>query len=193
MKSMLYYAMFIFIFFTGESIDADPPGDFTLISPFNNSTGVDRQPAFHWDMSTGALSYKLQISETENFSANWVAQETNLTSTLVTLSATRKLTANYKYYWRVVAFSDWDNKGDPKSSPVWNFTTRNEAPAIPTLSSPAHGAIDVSTDPFLSWNGVGGADEYWIQISTSTSFPESPQKPKGKSLQVSLTADTTYY
>jgi len=131
MKPMIYYAMFIFVCFTGGSAYADPPGDFTLVSPFNYSTGVDRQPAFQWNMSTGALSYKLQISETEDFSANWVAQESNLTSTSVTL--TRKLTANWKYYWRVVAFSGWDNTGNPKSSPVWNFTTLNEPPAIPTL------------------------------------------------------------
>ncbi|MCG3119987.1 MAG: hypothetical protein ALAOOOJD_02549 [bacterium] len=55
-------------------------------------------------------------------------------------------------------------------SEVWSFTTIVAAPAVPTLASPANGAIGVSTTPVLSWNAASGADSYGLEVATDAAF-----------------------
>ena len=43
-------------------------------------------------------------------------------------------------------------------------------PVAPVLTSPANGAAGVSVTPSLSWNAVGGATTYGLQVSTDPNF-----------------------
>src|SRR5436190_24400100 len=52
-----------------------------------------------------------------------------------------------------------------------NGRGHNQAPpAVPGLSSPANGAVDVSVIPTLVWNAATGASSYRVQVSTSSAF-----------------------
>jgi hypothetical protein len=43
-------------------------------------------------------------------------------------------------------------------------------PDVPTLSSPANGAVDVALNPTLSWNAATGAQNYRLQVATDAAF-----------------------
>jgi len=62
-------------------------------------------------------------------------------------------TLNYgtTYYWKIVA---WDNHGAWASSSIWDFTTHNDPPNVPSSPSPVNHATGVSVNADLSW--VGG-------------------------------------
>jgi hypothetical protein len=71
------------------------------------------------------------------------------------------------YYWRVNAVNDtstgvWSN--------VWNFTTVFGIPTTPTLSSPSNNAFGQAISLNLSWNSVGGAAAYSLQVATGSDF-----------------------
>ena len=70
-------------------------------------------------------------------------------------------------------------------------------PAAPSLSSPANGAIGVSTSPTLSWGASSGATSYVVEVSTNTGFSPVTYTATvtGTSAVVSpaLANSTTYY
>jgi hypothetical protein len=58
---------------------------------------------------------------------------------------------NTTYYWKVDV---WDNQGNPKYSPILNFTTRdNHPPNIPSNSSPPNNSLNQPINTNLSWYG----------------------------------------
>jgi hypothetical protein len=88
----------------------------TLVSPLNRSADVITNPTMHWNTSTGASTYRLQVSTSTLF--NPVVFEDS------TISATNKeispLINNTVYYWRVMAKN---LNGSSTWSSVWSFTT----------------------------------------------------------------------
>ena len=134
-----------------------------LASPDNGATDVSRNLTLNWNVSSGASSYRLQLSENASFSPTSL-DSSSITSNSLELSG---LQNNTQYFWRVRAFniggtSDW--------SDIWNFTTIIAAPTVPILTSPNNGAIDVRIDPTLSWNVSSGASSYRLQLSENESF-----------------------
>lgn len=135
----------------------------TLASPSNGATGVSTNSTLSWNSSSRAASYRLQVSTNSGFSP-LVVDQSGITSTSYGVSG---LTNNIIYYWRVSA----TNSGGTSSySSTWSFTTIVAAPAIPTLLSPANGAIDQQLNVTLQWNSVTGADSYRIQVATNQNF-----------------------
>jgi hypothetical protein len=135
-----------------------------LSSPADGATGVSINPTLTWNASSGATTYRAQLSTTADFST-LVADRTGLTGTSVTITG---LAANTLYYWRVNATN---TGGDSPWSTVWSFTTAaGSAPPAPTLSSPANGSSNVSRTPTLVWNAAAGATSYRLQVSTSSTF-----------------------
>jgi hypothetical protein len=71
------------------------------------------------------------------------------------------------------------------------------APAVPVLSSPSDGAIDVAVPTTLSWNSSSGATSYNVQVATDSSFASivySTGGITGTSTSVSgLSASQVYY
>jgi hypothetical protein len=93
----------------------NPP---TLISPINNAINVPLNPTLDWSDVTGAMSYRVQISTTSNFSLI-ILNVTGLSNSAYSVMS--NILANCtQYYWRVKVYipadsSSWSN--------VWTFTT----------------------------------------------------------------------
>ncbi len=134
-----------------------------LSSPANGSTNVGTGATLTWISSSGAATYRLQVSTDSGF-ATLVYNSGGLSTTSASLSGLLNLT---KYYWRVNASN---SAGASAWSTVWSFTTIIAAPPAPTLSTPANGATGVAVNPTISWNGATGAANYRLQVSTNSSF-----------------------
>lgn len=135
----------------------------TLVSPLNGATGVSTSPILYWNSSTGAVSYRLQVSTNADFTS-LLYDQSNIT---VTSQQVFGLENNKLYYWRVNATNA---VGSSEWSAVWNFTTIIGAPETPTLVSPSNGATGISIEPILSWNQSLRATTYRLQISISNTF-----------------------
>jgi aqualysin 1 len=141
-----------------------PPAAPVLISPPDGATGVSVSPTLSWNASSGATSYKLQVSTDSGF-GTLVVNQTGITGTSTAVSG---LAASTLYYWRVLASN---SGGDSPWSTVWAFTTvAGSPPAAPTLRSPNNGQTNVSRTPTLVWYASTGATSYRVQVSTSSSF-----------------------
>ncbi len=75
----------------------------TLISPADNATNQPRNPTFFWNLTSGAVTYKLQISTSPSFSA-LVFEDSTLTGLSKYVDSLLKDTT---YYWRVEAKNSW--------------------------------------------------------------------------------------
>ncbi len=159
------------------------------LSPGNSATAVSINPRIQWNASTGAVSYRLQVSTASTFLA-LVFDDSTLKVTEKTIGP---LTRNTTYYWRVSAKN---GAGNCNWSPVWSFTTVPAGPAGPILSSPSQNTMDVGTSITLRWMSSEGAVSYKIQVSTSSLFsPNLIDKTLADtSYAVSaLSSSTTYY
>ncbi len=106
--------------YTGTTIVATPSAP-SLASPSNGATGVSTNPTLSWNASSGATSYRLQVSTNSSFSS-LVVDQSSITGTSYTVSNLHTTTT---YYWQVNA----TNTGGTSSySSTWSFTT-----AGPTL------------------------------------------------------------
>jgi hypothetical protein len=97
-----------------------PPAIPTLRSPSNNATNVLKTPTLRWYTSTGAISYRVQVSTDQQFSTTKV--NVSGSSTSYTVPSSNALSGSTVYYWRVNA----TNSAGVTSgwSTVWKFTTR---------------------------------------------------------------------
>ncbi|MCE1189353.1 MAG: T9SS type A sorting domain-containing protein [Ignavibacteria bacterium] len=87
-----------------------------LSTPANNATNQSTSLTLNWNASTGAATYRVQLSTASDFSTTLVNDST-LTGTSKQISG---LANNTKYYWRVNAKNA---AGTSTWSSVWNFTT----------------------------------------------------------------------
>ena len=99
--------------FTAEP--AVPPPAPILASPANGATNVSQTPALIWGASGNAISWKLQVSTSSNFST-LVVNEKNLAQTWMIVSLNRNTT----YYWRAAATNVY---GTSAWSSAWRFKT----------------------------------------------------------------------
>ncbi len=137
-----------------------------LLSPADGAVNVPIPASLSWAASSGATSYRVQVSASSSFTTT-VYDQSGLTATSTSVSG---LSGNTLYYWRVNA----TNAGGTSTwSAVWSFTTSTAPPAppaAPTLSSPANGSNNVSKSPTLLWNASTGATSYRVQVSRNSSF-----------------------
>ena len=177
-------------FTTAAGPPPPPPAAPTLVSPADLATGVAVPAALSWNASTGATSYRVQVSTTSTFTVLAFDQSVTTTSASAT-----GLAASTVYYWRVNA----TNAGGTSAySTVRSFTTAaaGAIPPVPVLSAPANGATGVSTSPTLSWAASAGATSYRVQVSTSSTFATLfLDRPGVTTTSTSVTglAETTVY
>jgi len=156
----------------GKSAPAVP----VLSSPADGALDVALPADLAWQASPGAQSYSVQVSTASDFSV-LVADLSGIGTTSTSIAG---LSASTAYFWRVSATNKW---GTSAFSAPFGFTTAGAAPppppppppagnppAPPVLSSPADGAIDVSTAPTLSWLASTGATAYRLQVATTSDF-----------------------
>ncbi len=87
-----------------------------LTSPANSATGLSTSPTLSWHSTVGAVSYHLQVSSNELFTA-LVVDDSTLTDTSKVAAA---LPDSTLYYWRVRAKN---GAGVSDYSPIWDFAT----------------------------------------------------------------------
>lgn len=93
-----------------------PPLLPNLVSPPNNSFNQLSSVRFIWNKSTGAQTYRLQLSQDSLFSSLVLNDSTLVDSTIVVTN----LTTNKYYWWRVNAKNAF---GTSPYSSVWKFGT----------------------------------------------------------------------
>ncbi len=92
-------------FFTTLAAVVPPPPATTLaapvlVSPADRASNVSRTPTLTWTASTGATSYKVQVSTNSSFTA-LVVDQSGVSST--SLAITTSLASRRTLYWRVQA------------------------------------------------------------------------------------------
>lgn len=141
-----------------------PPTAPTLLSPANGAASMVSPVTVSWNASTGASSYRVQVSTVPEFTT-LTADRPGLATTSTSLSG---LAASTTYHWRVNAEN---STGTSAWSAVRSFTTAAGArPNAPTLASPVNGANNVPRTATLRWNASTGATSYRVQVSTSSAF-----------------------
>ena len=131
----------------------------TLLSPANNSINQPLSLTLSWNVATGAVSYRLQVSNASDFIST-VYDQSGITST--SYSVPNPLTEVTKYYWRVNA----TNAGGPSSwSTVWNFTTLLNAPTALTTTSITGSQV------ILSWtDNSNNEDGFYLERYNGTTW-----------------------
>jgi hypothetical protein len=117
---------------------------------------------FSWQPVAGAVSYTLQIGNSNDFIG--AAQYTTV-NTSYTLTDTQSFTLSdgvtlESWWWQVQAV--YSNS----SVTAWSTPRSYQMnwPATPQLKTPANGATGV-VDTVFSWDPIPGAASYWIQVS----------------------------
>ncbi|HBQ59001.1 MAG TPA: hypothetical protein DD671_05090, partial [Balneolaceae bacterium] len=129
--------------------------------PFDPGDGAGQQDTvltLKWLETARADSFKLQVSEVNDFSTVLIAETVNDTSNTI-----HGLEYTSQYYWRVKAFN---TTGESNWSTEFSFTTREPDATIPSLNSPANNASDLDTALTLTWSDAENADSYQVQVST---------------------------
>jgi hypothetical protein len=134
-----------------------------LLTPENTSTDVPLNVTATWQASSGADSYRIQVSIVSDFSST-VINVGNITNTSYQLTGLENSTL---YYWRVNATNESGTSG---WSSVWTFETIIAIPGVPALVSPVDKAEGVSTKPLMNWNLANRADTYRLQVAADSAF-----------------------
>ncbi len=134
-----------------------------LLLPENDAINQPAEIDFSWDTLSGATFYRIQISESQVFSA-FHEDSSGITNTSVNFSGFEK---QKTYYWRVSAETD---NGMSDWSSVYSFSTEPQDASVPVLVSPLNGADSLETSVQFSWNEVGNADSYEIRVSKTSDF-----------------------
>ncbi len=179
-----------------KPVAALPPAPM-LIAPADGDTAQPLAPSLRWGVSTGAVSYMVQVATDRTFLMPLISQADSTT----TLPALAGLSSSTTYYWRVAA---WAPAGNSSWSAVWIFATVKPPvkvvplpPQAPTLVAPADGAAMQPLTPALIWNSSSGATAYTVQVATDRSFAATilSQSNSATSLPVLavLSNETTYF
>jgi hypothetical protein len=117
--------------FTTIGTAPQPP---VLASPANGSTNHPQNPTLRWNASTGAATYRVQLSTSPTFLTTLVDDST-VTGTARALSG---LTLGTTYYWRVNAKNAG---GTSVYSTTWSFTVAATQPSVNLASSAKYGGM----------------------------------------------------
>jgi len=136
-----------------------------LKSPVNESFTTNRTPTLQWNKVKGALGYRLQVADDEDF--------TSLVVDVDTLSSKeKKFTINTvlafgPYYWRmqVLTASGWS-----AWMPAWQFMVTPPPPPAPVLVSPPNKSVTADDTPTFTWNASVDGETYQIQVDDSKKF-----------------------
>jgi predicted phage tail protein len=146
----------------------------------NPLDGAVLQPAnlpLSWSTPAGALSYHVQVSESQDF-ASFAVNDSGIAQGYWSVSLKNATI----YHWRARAKNA---DGVSAWSDASTFTTAPAAPAAVTLSSPANSALNVAVKPTLIWRKNPNSDSYALQVSAKADF-------SALVASANLLTDTTY-
>ena len=136
----------------------------TLIAPINGAT-AQWEATFSWNAVENA-TYRIEISDTQDFS-NVLVSQRNITTTSVVLDL-GTLESSKTHYWRV--FTAEPSKLEAASEvATFTTTTRPTGPSA-TLISPDNGA-EIEDEIYFSWSAAGeNVDYYTLEVSADNNF-----------------------
>lgn len=131
----------------------------TLSKPTSGSNNVHLNVSLEWKKVANHVTYDIEIDDDPAF------PNPLFFSTEALKITAEQLSFGTTYYWRVRAahskdISDW--------SEAWTFNTVNTV----ALYTPANGAVDVQLSPKLTWEVIGGAGHYGVQVANENTFAE---------------------
>ncbi len=141
------------------------PAKVILETPLNNNLNTPMNDYVTWKNQNDAVSYNLQISESNTFNSN-IVDEKDISDNRFLYSDLKEST---KYYWKVQAVNAG---GVGEWSDVWSFTTKKNVvkPVKATLLSPVNNAVNQLISGNLKWNSVQDAEKYDVEISNDEDF-----------------------
>jgi subtilisin family serine protease len=155
----------------------DPVSKIVQISPPNATKDLDPGAVtLVWSSASNFALYQLQVSTDATFKS----ADTKNYELCYDTSQTISIGGSKRYYWRVRAFNlngdttDWTK--------LWYFETKDIAPRVPVLISPANGSIISAKIVQVVWQKAANAASYGMQMSTDSTF---------KSAQIIKLSDTT--
>jgi hypothetical protein len=171
--------------FWSFTTSANPPGDFSKLTPSDGASGQSTSPTLTWGASSGATAYYYCFDDTDDMLCdNWI---NNGNSTSVTLSG---LNANWGYNWQVKAVNaqGTETYADGLSYDFSSFVTETFKKL-----SPSYGTDNLSPPVTLTWETNGGSVRYYYCYGTTTD--NCYYRWNGDSTSVtlnSLASNTTY-
>ena len=176
------------------------PSTPTLSEPTNNLLCIDNTVSFKWNASTdpegNAITYKIEISKTNQFSTIENSADNSSTSTSFTLEK------GVAYYWRVQA-TDSKNASSSYSSTFQFYTegegTVNHLPFSPELIRPELNFVVQESETVLEWNAsdVDTDDTLTYDVYFDTVNPPttkvSDENYASKTYTATLSAASTFY
>ncbi|MGB2867530.1 MAG: FG-GAP-like repeat-containing protein [Bacteroidota bacterium] len=135
----------------------------SIVSPLDATIDIPLSPTLHWNASTGATEYRVQVATDNGFSG--ILADTTITGAVEL--ALQGLTRNTTYYWRISAINSGGASG---YSPEGVFTTIPFIPALPLLIVPSDSALNQPVSLTLHWNPSPGAVTYHVQVAVDSSF-----------------------
>ncbi len=126
-----------------------PPNIPSNPTPSNHATNIDPHQQLSWICSDPNPGDTLTYDVYFGTSASAPKVSSRQSETTYNPGTMNK---NTKYYWRIVAT---DTQGETKSSPIWDFTTKqdNNPPNTPSNPNPFDQATDVDINTDLTWTG----------------------------------------
>jgi len=136
-----------------------------LASPDSSAIDVSINPTLLWDPSVGTEYYRLQLSETMDFTSLTVDEDSISAFSFGVLN----LSVVTTYYWRVNAANAL---GTSVWSGAWSFTTGLPLPAGVQLLEPENNAFINSDSVFFAWrNQLVLIDRYSFEYDVDPLFP----------------------
>ena len=178
--------------FTTLSSGNSAPNTPSNPNPSIGATGIATSGTFSWtctDPDGDDVGYDLYLGT----SSSTMGLTASGSGTSVYISG---LLSGRKYYWKVVAYDDYDNM---VTGPLWYFTTANpnSAPTVPSNPNPNDGATGISTSPLLSWTCTdpdGDAVGYDLYLGASASSMALVTSGSGTMATLTgLNPEQTYY
>ena len=148
------------------TVDTQAPESPQLREPGNNVELDTLRTVFTWTEPEPNVTYGIQIDDEASFSSPYVHENSGIGEN----SYTYLFLHNGTYYWRVQAFDQAGNASE------WSdgYKLIIRAPLrVPTLSTPADGAITNDNTPTFEW-AEGNADNYRLLVDDDSEF-SSPE------------------
>ncbi|MBN1950953.1 MAG: T9SS type A sorting domain-containing protein [Bacteroidales bacterium] len=158
-------------------------------SPVDEATCQALNTTLSWASASNAVSYALQLDDNADFSSPLVDQ--SVAGTSYNCSGLSETT---EYFWRVKGVGSCSMESDWTTSR--SFQTGSAGLDAPELSSPADMSGDQSLSLTLSWDAVGDATVYQVQLDDNEDFssPLLDEQLSGTSIEASgLAEETSYY
>ncbi|MBA7675944.1 hypothetical protein ES703_84183 [subsurface metagenome] len=151
-----------------------------LLSPHNETTGIELSPILLWEPVPEAEGYELKVSRNSDFSDIVIGGSLPGTS----YEIAQYLAPLTRYYWMVGAKMSPENSDDPVAySEVWTFTTAETSAPEPTPVKPPPLPEPPSSEP-IKITAAQLSTEY-----DETGSPAAARKYKERLLEVSGTVD----